>query len=57
MGRFLSLSVPTFGFISGAAYAGGCMFALCHDYVYVKDKATFLCNEIELGVPMSTGMA
>ena len=56
MGRFLSLSVPTFGVVSGPAYAAGCMFGLSHDYVYVKDKAAFICNEVEIGVPLSTGM-
>lgn len=44
LGRMVSLSIPTIALVQGAAIAGGCMFSFAHDFIYVKDKATFGCN-------------
>lgn len=38
------LPVPTFVIVKGGAVAGGCMFSFAHDFVYVADKALFMCN-------------
>ena len=41
MGRITALSVPTIAMVSGAAVAGGCMFAFAHDYIYTTEKSKF----------------
>ena len=41
MGRITALSVPTIALVSGAAVAGGCMFAFAHDYIYTTEKSKF----------------
>jgi enoyl-CoA hydratase/carnithine racemase len=50
------LPVPTFVIVKGGAVAGGCMFSFSHDFVYVADKALFMCNEVDIGLPLPPGM-
>ena len=56
LGRIMSLSIPSIAVVKGAAVAGGCMFCFAHDFIYVKDKAMFACNEVDLGIPLPPGM-
>lgn len=56
LGTMANLNVPTISIVKGAAIAGGCMFSFAFDYIYVLDKATFACNEVDLGLPLPPGM-
>ena len=56
-GRLTVFPVPTFALVNGSAVAAGCMIAFSHDEIYVYNKATFSCNEIEIGLPIPPGMA
>lgn len=50
MSRFLKLSIPTLCVIQGHAYAGGLIFALCHDFRVMKADSGKLClSEINIG--------
>ena len=44
LGRITGLSLPTICLVRGAAVAGGCIFALAFDEVYVAGKALFWAN-------------
>ncbi len=39
--------------MNGHAFAGGCIFAIAHDYRIMRKERGFLCmNEIDIGLPM-----
>jgi enoyl-CoA hydratase len=42
--------IPVLGAINGAAYAGGCEFALCCDFLYAAKHARFALTETTLGI-------
>ncbi len=42
--------IPVIGAINGAAYGGGCEFALSCDFLYAADHARFALTEITLGI-------
>ena len=55
--RLLTLEIPTVALVNGHAFAGGCLFALCHDYRVMRSDRGFLCmNEILLPSPLSLVM-
>ena len=54
-GRIAELSIPTIAFVKGSAIAGGCIFSFAHDYIYVQEKALFVCNEVNIGLPIPPG--
>ena len=49
------LPFPTFCLIKGAAIAGGCIFALAHDFVLVAGKALFWANETKIQLTFPPG--
>lgn len=56
-GRMTAFPMPTVAILNGHAFAGGCMFALSHDYRIMNSKRGFVCmNEVELGFPLPPGM-
>lgn len=55
-GRLAVINVPTIAVVKGAAIAGGCMLSFAHDYIYVIGKATFACNQVDIGLPLPPGM-
>ncbi|KAJ1653837.1 hypothetical protein GGF38_005058 [Coemansia sp. RSA 25] len=58
LARMLTYRVPTVAAINGHAFAGGCMFAMAHDYRVMRaDRGWIAMNEIDLGIPLIPGMA
>lgn len=54
--RMLTFPMPTIAAISGHAVAGGCMFALAHDYRFMRaDKGFMFLSEIDIKLPFSPG--
>ncbi|KAJ4771424.1 Fatty acid oxidation complex subunit alpha [Rhynchospora pubera] len=48
----VSLPMPTIAAVSGHVAAAGVMFALAHDYVYMRgDRGVFYCSELDVGLP------
>lgn len=47
--------VPVIGAINGAAYGGGCEFALGCDFLYAAEHARFALTEITLGIMPGAG--
>lgn len=47
--------VPLIGAINGAAYGGGCEFALCCDFTYAATTARFALPEVTLGIMPGAG--
>ncbi|RKP05622.1 ClpP/crotonase-like domain-containing protein [Thamnocephalis sphaerospora] len=55
--RMLTFPMPTVAAINGHAFAGGCMFAMAHDYRVMRSDRGFICmNEIDMKVPLTPGM-
>ena len=42
--------VPIIGAVNGAAYGGGCEFAVCCDFLYAAESARFALTEVTLGI-------
>ncbi|KAK7208007.1 ClpP/crotonase-like domain-containing protein [Myxozyma melibiosi] len=56
--RLLEYPTPLVAMINGHAFAGGFMFALCHDYRIMNPDKGFLCaNELEFGSPLPPPMS
>ena len=47
--------IPVIGAINGAAYGGGCEFALGCDFLYAAEHARFALTEITLGIMPGAG--
>jgi enoyl-CoA hydratase len=47
--------VPIIGAINGAAYGGGCEFALACDFAYASSTARFALTEVTLGIMPGAG--
>ena len=47
--------VPIIGAVNGAAYGGGCEFALGCDFLYASENARFALTEITLGIMPGAG--
>lgn len=47
--------IPIVGAINGAAFGGGCEFALACDFLYAADHARFALTEITLGIMPGAG--
>mmetsp|Transcript_21050 Transcript_21050/g.23433 ORF Transcript_21050/g.23433 Transcript_21050/m.23433 type:complete len:243 (+) Transcript_21050:25-753(+) len=57
-GRLLVFPCPTIACINGHAFAGGCMFAMAHDYRYMLKGKGFIClPEIDLNMNLPRGMS
>jgi len=53
LARFLSLGFPTICAISGECYASGFMFALSHDFRFMRNDHGKIClSEINNGMPI-----
>ncbi|KAJ2078825.1 hypothetical protein H4R24_004209 [Coemansia sp. RSA 988] len=58
LARLLTFRIPTVAAINGHAFAGGCMFALAHDYRVMRaDRGWIAMNEVDIGLPLIPGMA
>ncbi|KAI8323829.1 ClpP/crotonase [Martensiomyces pterosporus] len=58
LARLLTFRLPTVAAINGHAFAGGCMFAMAHDYRIMRaDRGWIAMNEVDLGIPLIPGMA
>ncbi|KAJ2713434.1 hypothetical protein H4R19_002256 [Coemansia spiralis] len=58
LARLLTFRVPTVAAINGHAFAGGCMFAMAHDYRIMRaDRGWIAMNEVDIGIPLIAGMA
>lgn len=56
--RILTFPVPTIAAINGHAFAGGAMISICCDYrIMNKDKGFYCINEVDIGLPLTPGMA
>jgi enoyl-CoA hydratase/carnithine racemase len=47
--------IPIIGAINGAAYGGGCEFALACDFAYASSTARFALTEVTLGIMPGAG--
>jgi len=57
LARLLVFPIPTIAAINGHAFAGGCMFAMAHDFRVMRNDKGWLClNEVELHLPLPAGM-
>ncbi|CAM6033465.1 unnamed protein product [Sphagnum compactum] len=55
--KMLTYPVPTVAAVSGHAVAGGCMFALAHDYSVMRsDKGYMFLSEVDIGLSFTPGM-
>src|SRR3984893_3091131 len=52
---FIGCPVPVIGAVNGAAYAGGCEWALCCDFIYAAETARFALTEVTLGIMPGAG--
>ncbi|KAJ2772231.1 hypothetical protein IWQ57_001853 [Coemansia nantahalensis] len=58
LARLLTFRVPTVAAINGHAFAGGCMFAMAHDFRIMRaDRGWIAMNEVDIGIPLIAGMA
>ncbi|KAJ1834438.1 hypothetical protein IWW55_000543 [Coemansia sp. RSA 2706] len=58
LARLLTFRIPTVAAINGHAFAGGCMFAMAHDYRVMRaDRGWIAMNEVDIGIPLIPGMA
>ncbi|CEL92911.1 unnamed protein product [Vitrella brassicaformis CCMP3155] len=58
MARLMSFPVPTVAAINGHAFAGGAMLAFCCDWRVMNSAKGWICvNEVDLGLPLTPGMA
>ncbi|KAI8081305.1 ClpP/crotonase-like domain-containing protein [Halteromyces radiatus] len=56
--KLLTFCIPTVAALNGHAFAGGCIFALCHDYRVMRSDRGYICmNEVEFGAPLPPGMS
>lgn len=55
--RITSLGIPTLALVNNSAVAARTMIAFSHDEIYVHQKATFYCNEIENGLLVPPGLS
>ncbi|KAI9262715.1 ClpP/crotonase-like domain-containing protein [Sporodiniella umbellata] len=56
--KMLTFCIPTVAVINGHAFAGGCMFALAHDYRIMREDRGYICmNEVDLPSSLSSGMS
>ncbi|CAG8492886.1 13658_t:CDS:2 [Acaulospora morrowiae] len=56
--RMLTFPIPTVAALNGHAFAGGCMFALAHDYRVMRSDRGYICmNEVDIPSPLHPGMA
>ena len=54
LGKLLASGMPTIAMINGHAFAAGLYFALCHDYLIMRDDRGYLCfNENQFGAPVN----
>ncbi|KAF9434547.1 hypothetical protein BGZ76_007825 [Entomortierella beljakovae] len=57
LNKLLHFGIPTVACINGHAFAGGCLFAMAHDYRVMRSDRGYICmNEIDLPSPLSPGM-
>lgn len=55
--RVMSLPVPTVAAVNGHAFAGGAMFSLAHDHVFMRaDRGYWSVNEVVLKMRFTPGM-
>lgn len=47
--------IPIIAAVNGAAYGGGCEFAVACDFAYASDNARFALTEVSLGIIPGTG--
>jgi enoyl-CoA hydratase/carnithine racemase len=52
---FLSVPMPIIATVNGAAFGGGCEFALCCDFIYASTNARFALTEVTLGIMPGSG--
>ena len=56
--RILTSELPTIAAIPGHFFAGGAMFAMAHDFRFMREDRGFFClPEIDLGVAIPGGMS
>ena len=55
--RIMALPIPTVAAVNGHAFAGGAMFSLAHDHVFMRSGRGYWCvNEVLLQMPFAPGM-
>ncbi|KAI8337129.1 ClpP/crotonase-like domain-containing protein [Chlamydoabsidia padenii] len=56
--KLLTFCIPTIAALNGHAFAGGCLFALAHDYRVMRSDRGYICmNEVEFAAPLHPGMS
>ncbi|KAJ1677711.1 hypothetical protein EV182_005591 [Spiromyces aspiralis] len=56
--RVLMFRLPTVAALNGHAFAGGCMFALAHDYRIMREDRGYICmNEVDIPLGLPPAMA
>jgi enoyl-CoA hydratase/carnithine racemase len=55
--KLLTFPIPTVACLNGHAFAGGCMFAMAHDFRVMRSDRGYICmNEVDIPGPLSPGM-
>jgi Delta3-Delta2-enoyl-CoA isomerase len=58
LARMLTLPVPTVAAVNGHAFGAGAMFAMAHDHRVMRaDRGYFCFPEVDIGIPLTSGMA
>lgn len=56
--RILTFPMPTVAAVNGHAFGAGAMFAIAHDYRFMREDRGYFCfPEVDINIPFTTGMA
>lgn len=58
LSRIVTFPMPTVAAVNGHAFGAGAMFAIAHDYRFMREDRGYFCfPEVDINIPFTTGMA